>query len=501
VIPAGQLRLTLDTPTPSSAAMVPAVKNAVYEAAAQTRRTRTWRAPTSTPNAGVLGNLLTLRDRSRAAVRNDGVAKAIIDTLVSNLVGDGIKPLSQAIDKDFRKALHQKWNRWESQSDPNGLSGFYGQQTLMARGWLEGGEIFIRLRKRFPNDVDSRGRQLVVPLQLQVFEPELCPHTYNASLTNGNLVKAGIEFNKLGQRVAYWFFRSRPGNPDDIETHSMTRVLASEIIHLFEELRPGQLRGIPHLTAALVRLYELDKFDDATLLRQQVQNLFSGFITRPNGAGDDDINPLTGQRMDEGESSDVSLEPGGMRALDPGEEITFASPPGSGNGYAEFMQAQLRGACASAQVPYELVTGDMRTLNDRVMRVILNEFRRAIQAKQHQIIAHRACGPVYQAWLDQAYMVDALPFNTSTYFDDSTPWSDVKWMPPKWAYIHPVQDVTAAKDAIKAGFTSRQSVVAENGEDSEAIDNENAADNERAAGLGLDYESGTRSLAAAGATA
>src|SRR5688500_10366222 len=115
-----QLRLTLDAPT--SRAMVPAVKNAIYEAGAQTRRTRTWRAPTSTPNAGVLGNLLTLRDRSRAAVRNDGYAKGIIDTLVSNIIGDGIKPLCQSKIPGFHDKVHALWNRWECESDPNWLS-------------------------------------------------------------------------------------------------------------------------------------------------------------------------------------------------------------------------------------------------------------------------------------------------------------------------------------------------------------------------------------------
>jgi lambda family phage portal protein len=475
----------LTTPSRPTAAVVRVVKNSAYEAGANTSRTRTWRAPTTTPNAGVLGNLLTLRDRSRAAVRNDGFAKGIIDTLVCNLIGDGIKPLSQAEDKAFRKALHAKWNQWECQSDPNGLSGFYGQQTLIARSWLEGGEVFIRLRPRLATD------GLSVPLQLQVFEPELCPHTYNAILPSGNLVKAGIEFNKIGQRVAYWFYRQRPGDPDYFDMTTLARVPADEIIHLFEELRPGQLRGIPHLTPALVQLVQISKISDAMLLRHETQNLFGGFITRPAGLEGDDINPITGQSMQDGESSDVSLEPGGMRVLDPGEEITFSNPPGATPGYADFMQMNLRAACASTQVPYELVTGDMRALSDRVMRVLLNEFRRQIQAKQHQLFAHRLCGPVFRTWLDRAYMVDALPFG-STYFTDPSPWNAVKWMPPKWAYIHPVQDVQAQKEAILVGLESRQSVVAQNGEDAEAIDAEQAADNERADGLGLTYTSDAR---------
>src|SRR5688572_18425146 len=57
-----------------------------YEAGSHSRRTLAWRAPTTSPNHAVLANLTTLRARSRAAVRNDGYAKSIIDKLVTNIV-------------------------------------------------------------------------------------------------------------------------------------------------------------------------------------------------------------------------------------------------------------------------------------------------------------------------------------------------------------------------------------------------------------------------------
>jgi Bacteriophage capsid protein len=47
------------------------------------------------------------------------------------------------------------------------------------------------------------------------------------------------------------------------------RVPASEIIHLFRPLRPGQIRGEPWLARALVKLNELDQYDDAELVRRK----------------------------------------------------------------------------------------------------------------------------------------------------------------------------------------------------------------------------------------
>lgn len=463
---------------------------AVYEGASQSRRTAGWRSPTSTPNAAVLCNLATLRDRSREATRNDGYAKGAIDKLVSNIIGTGIKPLSQADDPVFRKAAQALWLRWTDESDADGLLDWYGQQSQAARGWLEAGEIFIRLRPRLASD------GLSVPLQMQVIEPELCPHTYNTSvLPNGNRVRAGIEFNPIGQRVAYWFYPSRPGDFNDFYYGQLDlrRVPAESVIHIFDPLRAGQIRGVPHLTQALVRLHELDKFDDATLLRQQLSNMFVGFVKRPANTGDAEMtHPLTGlpQEYDREGSPMLSMEPGIFQELGPGEDVSFSDPP-EVRGYKDYTTQQLYHVSAATGVPYETLTGDMSHVNDRTVRVILHEFRRRLQAWQHQILAFQFCRPVYQAWMDRVFLSGALPIPVA-YATNPEPWARVKWMPQGWPYLHPVQDVDAQQMAIRAGFTSRNSVVSEQGEDSAEIDAEQATDNARADGLKLHYDSDGR---------
>ena len=199
--------------------------SSVYEAGSSgTRRTVGWRAPTSSPNAAILYNLTTLRDRSRAASRNDGYAKGAIDKLVTNIIGTGIKPLSKAEDPEFRKAIHALWLRWTDESDADGLLDWCGQQAQAVRGWLEGGEVFIRLRPRMPKD------ELSVPLQVQVIEPELCPHTHTTAAPNGNRIRAGIEFNGIGRRVAYWFHPSRPVGLNDWDNSELRRVPADTIV-------------------------------------------------------------------------------------------------------------------------------------------------------------------------------------------------------------------------------------------------------------------------------
>lgn len=480
----------------SGASRALAVKNAsvgtaAYETGSQTRRTIGWKPSSVGPNNALLPTLTTMRDRSRHAVRNDGIAKGISDKFVSNLIGTGIQPLSLADDPEFRRAVGPKWLRWTDESDADGLLDFYGQQAQAARGWEEGGEVFIRLRQRRPED------GLSVPLQLQILEPELCPHTYTTRLPNGNRVRAGIELNVIGKRVAYWMYPEHPGEfQDTVDATTLKAVPADTVIHLFDPLRPGQLRGAPRLAQSLVTLLEVGKVRDFTLLRGQLQNLFVAFLRRTGTAVDDAIHPLTGQTTSatQGDRPVLSLEPGIFQELGLGEDVAFSDPPDLGEGLAAFIKFELQAACAAAGVPYEVVTGDMSGLNDRVMRVILGEFRRSMQALQHHIFVFQVCRRVWRAWMDRAWLSGALPI-PAAYAVNPEPWLRAKWQPQGWPYLHPVQDVEAQVAAIRAGFTTRSAVVSEQGDDSEQIDRENAADNTRADDLDLRYDSDGRQAA------
>lgn len=458
----------------------------IYEGGSQSRRTFGWHAPTISPNLAILGSLTTLRDRSRAATRNDGYAKGAIDELVSELVGTGIKPMSRAQDPAFRKVLQQRWLYWTDESDADGLLDWYGQQAQATRAWLEGGECFVRLRPRLPID------GLSVPLQVQVIEPELCPHHHNITLPNGNRVRAGIEFNGIGKRVAYWFHPSRPGELFDYDPSQLRRVPADSVIHLYDPLRPGQLRGVPHLTPALVFLHELAKLRDATLLREQLRNLFVAFLTH-NANPDETAHALTGLTAEtdsEGRSL-LGLQPGLFQELGFGEDVKFSDPPETGTAYADFMRANLRAVAAAVRVPYEMLTGDMTGLNDRLVRVILHKFRRRLQAWQHQIIGFQLCRPVWSAWMNRGFLSGTLPL-PAEYGTDPERWAAVKWSPQSWPYLHPVQDVEAQQAAVRTGLTSRAAQVSEQGEDAEEIDEQQAEDNARADKLGLKYDSDGR---------
>ena len=463
-----------------------------YDGIGAGRRAIAW----SVGNPGAIAALLTtqneLRAKSRDLVRRNAWANAALESYVANAIGTGIKPQSMVIDAHQRETIQSLWRDWCEEADAAGLTDYYGLQALACRAMLEGGEALVRIRYRRPED------DLPVAMQLQVLEPEHLPVTMNTTAENGNLIRAGIEFDRLGRRVAYHLYRSHPEDgalapmSSGFSGNSMEtmRIDAAEIIHLYRPLRPGQIRGEPWLARALVKLNELDQYDDAELVRKKTAAMFAGFITRL--APEDNL-------MGEGaaDASGVALagmEPGTMQILEPGEDVKFSQPADVGASYAEFLRMQFRAVAAAMGVTYEQLTGDLTQVNYSSIRAGLLEFRRRVESLQHGVIVHQLCRPIWRAWMEQAVLEGALvlPGFMRGGAQTRRAYLAAKWIPQGWQWVDPQKEFKAMVTAIRAGLLSRSEAISSFGYDAEDVDREIAADNARADALGLVFESDPR---------
>ncbi|MCW3687400.1 phage portal protein [Burkholderia cenocepacia] len=462
------------------------LKAAAYESASTTgARAKSWRTSSAGPNAAAVQNLPLLRSRARDAIRNDPWAKTAIARLVSNTIGNGIQAHPQHPNDAVRKMQKQLWEDSCEEIDADDLFDMAGVQTLAARAFFSDGEVLVRRQFRSPSE------GLAVPMQIRLLEGDLLPMEKNETVRGGGEIVNGVEFNADGRRVAYHLLQRHPGEYGRVSTANMqtVRVPADEIAHVFLALRPGQVRGVPELSTVLLRLKSLDNFDDAVLFRQEVSNLFAGFITKPPAEPGLMGDPVTGAAMEydvDGFSPVVSLEPGSMQELAPGEDVKFAEPPGAGTDYGPFMRQQLMAAAASVGMPYEVMTGDLRDVSDRVLRVILNEFRRSIEQIQWNVFIHQFCRKVWRWWVDACALSGAMPM--ANYYRRRRDYLRVRWVPQGWPYIHPVQDVTAKRMEIRSGLASRTGAVLSRGDDPEQVDQENADDLARERRLGIRYD-------------
>ncbi|HWU51577.1 MAG TPA: phage portal protein [Tahibacter sp.] len=455
-----------------------------FNAAGNGRRLKHWRPPMSGPNSA--SNVGTVLARMRDAVRNNAWVGAAMDKRAANAVGVGIQAKAVYGTPEQRAAVDALWSQSIPYMDADGICTLYGLQELAWREWDEAGEVFARIRSRRPED------GLPVPMQVQLIESEQCPRDYFGVASNGNAIRHGIEFSSIGKRVAYWMYRSHPGDATwmDMRANELVRVPAEQVIHLYRPLRAGQLRGVPRAQSVLVLIKTLDRVRDNVAERQAIQNLFAGWFIRPKDSANDGILEESKVGIDEDDTPIAGLEPATMQELPEGWDVKFSTPPGAGNDYADFVRTEILAFCSRAGLPYEVLTGDLKDVSDRALKLILNEFRRTIESDQWLFMIPNLCQGIRGAWFDAAVLAGRLQFPSYAELRDQI--TETLWMPHGWPWSHPVQDVEAETKAVLAGFKARSGVVLQQGEDPEEVDRQQQRDNARADKLGLKHSSDGR---------
>lgn len=434
-----------------------------YDGASRGRRMTNWQASTSSANAETISQLMLLRDRSRDLVRNNPWAARAVQVIASNVVGTGILPQAQGRTKTISKRQQTLWEQWgdTTQCDADGRHDFYGIQALIMRTVAESGECLVR--RRWRRDEDG----LSVPFQMQVLEPDHLDVFKDGPLSTGYMIQ-GIEFNKVGQRVAYWLYPEHPGGRLGMGVASQSfRVPASEIIHVYRVDRPGQARGVPWCAPAIVRLRDLADYEDAQLLRQKLAACFTAFVY------DSEFGEGSDQPISE------SLEPGAIEFLPNGKQITFSNPPGA-DGYGQYTSDVLGSVAMAFGITREALTGNLSEVNFSSGRMGWIEFQRNIEAWQWQMLVPQLCGRVWEWFNDAAELTGSER-------------TSVTWTPPRREMIDPVKELKGMNTAVRSGFTSLSEAIRKLGYDPEQVLTELSADMELLDRLGLVLDSDPRS--------
>lgn len=458
-----------------------------FDASRQRRRLAKWTPTTSSLNTILTSAGELLRARARDTMRNNALAVAASESFVANLIGAGIKPSPINDSATLRKQMNLLWSDWCDECDADGLTDFYGLQTMVGRAIFEAGEVFVRFRPRLPED------GLAVPLQLQLLESEMVPFNLNERAPNGNYIMNGVEFDFRGRRAAYWMHPIHPGDmaiePDAVFGSRFVRIPASEVLHVFCATRPGQVRGVPLVTPALVRLFLLDQYDDAELDRKKTAAMYAGFITAQSP--DDFVPEMSAEDANLLADNDgplASLEPGTMQTLLPGESVEFSEPADVGGAYEMFQYRQQLAVFGAMGVPYALATSDLKRSNYSSLRGAIVEYRRRLEQRQFNTIIPMLCQPIRRRWMREAVLSGALAIKD--FVGKEREYSRTKWIAPRFEWVDPLKDRQAEKLAVDAGFKSRSDVIEAEGYDPEETDARIKADKEREEKLGLSFAVG-----------
>lgn len=444
-------------------------KDRKYEAGSKGRRSSGWKTGSGDANAQIKGDLPTLRERSRDLRRNNPYAHKIIEVITNNVVGKGI---STDVKPD---KVEDIWRDWATSTmcDYDGRHDLKGLQRLIMDAVVESGEVLIR--KRYVADQDF-------PLQYQVLEADFLDATFMKTPKNeGGYVIQGVEFNADGKRVGYHIYEAHPGSYEKIKnTFKSNFIPASEIIHIFRQERPGQVRGVPWMAPSMMRLKDLDDYEDAQLMKQKIAACFTAFVQDISAEVDcEDTSTID----DDGQR----IQPALIEHLPPGKTITFANPPTVEN-YREFVSSQLRAISAGVGISYESFTGDLSEVNFSSARMGWIEMGRNIDAWRESLMINHFLKEVVK---DFKVMCELLGKKIG-------PDASFTHIPPRREMIDPSKEVDALIKLVRAGFDSRSSVIASLGRDPDDINKSIQKDNENADSMGFILDSDPRRVNASG---
>jgi lambda family phage portal protein len=457
------------------------VENTKYDAGTLgTGRSRNWDATDYGPNAILSSQLETLRNRSRIGTRNNPWIFQAIERLVSNEVGIGVTLSSGCEKESFQKKIDAIWKQHKDLLDYNGLLPFGGLQQQAVRGRRVSGEVFIQ-RVRV-----SRDSPLPLPYQIIVHESDMVPIQLTQELANGNVIHQGIEFNRKRRRTAIWFWRSHPKEQalgsGQFTADQFVRVPIRDVIHHFDPtMRPGQIRGEPNSARSLVSAITFDSYEDAELTRKQTRAPFTGVVTRPDYEDSDFLfDPFTGDTLDEQAQGAVPVNatPGTFLSTLPGEGVTLFDGDNTGQGFKDYSRMVLLKIAAGYGIPYEMISGDWSGVNDRLVRAIVNEFRRQIEAAQDHLLIFQLCRGVWRWGVEAAVMTGRV--KAADFWNKRDSYLAVIARPHAWEYVNPEQDVNTKIKLLEKRLTSRKAVAdSMPGPSIEEIDRQIEQDNEK----------------------
>jgi lambda family phage portal protein len=424
-----------------------------WEAADHDRlRGENWIAPKTTSNDQLQDELERLVDRANDLYRNDVFAASAVNGRVDNVIGTGIRPqcrvqaergiLTPRQAEEFRSMSEWYFAKWAESEQ------FFAKQRQLERCNAIFGESWLHM-------ADDNSPDKPVTLTVQVISPARIPVVTYSKLQANERRRLGLRLDGNNKPISAFVRRSLPYDSWQVDVKE-DEVSLVDLLHCYEELTPGQLRGVPWLAPAMGKLKDLKDFVYANLIAEQVAACHGAFVT---GVTD----PVTLAEAGRSRSNLEDLAPGSIQYLADGEGITFSDPARPGTTLAPYVEWSLHGVAAALRYPYELLAKQF-TNNFSGGRLALIDGRITFKNWQYCLI-EQVLRKVWGRFIDRAVMQGLLPIDAITYEENRDHFLQHQWIPPGWPWVDPEKEVKADVAAISAGLTTQTESLAARGRD------------------------------------
>lgn len=410
-----------------------------------------------------------MRNRARELVRNSPFGKHYQQILSESVVGPtGIKLRARNLLKDGTD-FHESANAaieeaWQEFCRPGNCDATrrHSMTQLLALGvatWGTDGEILIRI---------LRGPKYgPFGIRFQLLDPDYLDENLNRERSgNGpgavNAIHQGVELDDDGAAVAFWLWTRNPfENTGVTVSQDRTRVLASDIIHAFIPLRPGQSRGVPHSAAIMTTLKMLDGYIEAELVAARTSSAKMGALEDA-----DPTNPMVRDPNAGGAEIPAEADPGALLDLrGTGAKLALWDPQHPTANGPNFTRMLSHYAAMGFGISYGTLTGDLSQANYGSLRVGMLTENNHWECYQQFVVDH-VCDRMYREWMPMALLNHRIQGVTDY---NAARWMRQSWQPPGFDWIDPVKDAAGDLLEVAAGTYTLTRMAAKRGRDLEEM--------------------------------
>nr|VFK12804.1 MAG: phage portal protein, lambda family [Candidatus Kentron sp. LFY] len=484
-----------------------------YRGGRQSRELLGWIPQLKSADADLLPDRELLTARAHDTVRNFALVSGGVQAQLDNIVGAGLrlsaKPdwraLGQSADwaSEWSRQVESKWRNWSEdidfRCDASRRLPFSGMLGLAMRSFLVSGEILATAEW-----LPERGHYATA---IQIIDP--------ARLSNPNdqpdidRRRAGVEMDSRGAPIAYHIREAMQGdawlgaNPYIWRRVSLeTQWGRRQVLHVYEQDRPGQTRGKTGIAAILAKGKTLERFQDASLEASIVNAMYAAVIESEfdyaqvvealggNAGGEsasDMADAMLGAQADYHDGGTVRFDGVKIPHLYPGEKFRMVSSEHPGPQFAEFEKSVIRHLAAGMGVSYEQLARDYSETNYSGARAGMLEAWKFF-ASRRQFIGQNFARQVYALWLEEAMDKGdvELPKGAPDFYTAKTAWCGCRWIGPGKGHIDPLKEVKADVLEMENGFKTLEDACAERGVDWEENLEQMAREKQRMRELGIE---------------
>lgn len=424
---------------------------------------RNWRPSAGSANADTSLDRTDLRARSRDLARNNPTACAAVNANVTSVIGTGLsmRPridaktlgLDEVQAEAIEDEIDREWRLWaHSQNcDAARTLDFYGLQEQAFRAMLESGDVFPLLPS-------IKRKDSPYTLAVQLIEAD---RVSNPSFGMDTATMCGgVEFDSFGAPKQYHISNKHPGelNRSGFSWQAYPafgeKTGRRNVLHLFEQLRPGQARGVPFLAPVIEPLRQLGVYTDAELQAAVISGAFSVFIKMDPDAFQDLFNDDAQKAITSAAGSwDGNLANGKAVNLLPGEEISSANPGRPNAQFDPFVASIFKQVGMALELPHEVLTMAFASSYSAARAALLIAWR--VFYKRRSFMSSRFCQPIYEEFLAEAVALGRL--SMPGFFADPIvrqAWCGAEWAGDGPGSIDPQKEVGAAKERVALGIST-----------------------------------------------